>query len=402
MRIKLNEETKAKTWAAFLLVGASIVLYLLLANLPWLLGWLRKILSVLAPIIWGIAIAYLFTRPINLVERFLNRRLSKKKPRPKLVRALSVCLVEITIFGALAGLVLAMIPELIRGVAEISESLTAFAQDMEQRFYSLLGGREINLALINNIFAELNPSLSQVLISASSSLPKLLEFSRHLVFAVINLVFGIAISIYLLMEKEDYAARMKKTCHALLGEANGHNIIRIAQKADAIFGGFIIGKIIDSLIIGLITFAVLWLVKMPYAVLISIIIGVTNMIPILGPFIGAIPSGILVLMVAPNRALFFLIFILLLELIDGNIIGPKILGKATRIQAFWVIFAIIVGGGLFGLGGMILGVPTFALLYLLLREYINKKLEKQNLPSETKAYLPKPEDGGRKTEEKSF
>ncbi|MCL1874116.1 MAG: AI-2E family transporter [Clostridiales bacterium] len=393
MKTKLSEETKAKTRAAFLLVGASIAFYLLLANLPWLLGWLRRVLSILAPIIWGITFAYLFTRPINFVERAFNHRLNKKKPRPKLIRVLSICLVEITIFGALTGLVLAMIPELIRGVTEISESLTAFAQDMEQRFYGLLGGRQINLALINNIFNELNTSLSQVLLSASSSLPKILEFSRHLVMAIINLILGIAISIYLLMDKERYAARLKKMCYGLLGEIKARYIIGIAQKADGIFGGFIIGKIIDSLVIGLITFIIFRLVNMPYAILISIVIGLTNIIPFLGPFIGAIPSGILVLMVAPERALFFVIFVILLQQVDGNIIGPKILGKATRIQAFWVIFAILVGGGLFGISGMVLGVPTFALLYLLLKDHINKRLEKQNLPNDTEAYLAATEAG---------
>ena len=174
-------------------------------------------------------------------------------------------------------------------------------------------------------------------------------------------------------------------------------ILHLTKKSNEIFGGFIIGKIIDSMIIGVLCFFGLTLLKMPYILLISVIVGVTNVIPFFGPYIGAIPSAVLILLNDPIKGLSFLIFILVLQQLDGNVIGPKILGNSTGLSAFWVVFSILLGGGLFGFVGMIMGVPTFAVAYYIITMLINHLLEKRKLPLQTSEYGEKSyvDDSGR-------
>lgn len=163
-------------------------------------------------------------------------------------------------------------------------------------------------------------------------------------------------------------------------------ILHLTLKSNEIFGGFIIGKLIDSAIIGVLCFIGLSILNMPYALLVSVIVGVTNVIPFFGPYIGAIPSAVLIMLADPRKGLYFILFILVLQQIDGNIIGPKILGDSTGLSAFWVVFSILLGGGLFGFVGMILGVPTFAVIYYVINMLINHRLEVKKLPTETECY----------------
>lgn len=179
-------------------------------------------------------------------------------------------------------------------------------------------------------------------------------------------------------------------------EKAGKSIIEKSRKCNEIFGGFVIGKIIDSLIIGVLTFILLSIFNMPYTMLVSIIVCVTNVIPFFGPFIGAIPSFFLILLIDPIKALWFLLIIFLIQQLDGNIIGPKILGNSTGLSAFWVMFAILIAGGLFGFAGMLFGVPVFAIIYYLLSEWIRGKLKKKNLPLETENYMDAEELKGTK------
>ena len=206
------------------------------------------------------------------------------------------------------------------------------------------------------------------------------------VLALKNFLLGIIVSIYLLLSKETLLAQVKKTILALFNKKTCEKTFMIYHKSNGLFIGFITGKIIDSLIIGILCFIGMTIFKMPYSVLISVIIGVTNIIPFFGPFIGAIPSALLILLAKPSFLLPFLIFVFVLQQFDGNILGPRILGDSTGLPAFWVLFSIFLGGGLFGFVGMLLGVPTFALVYALFRTFIEHRLESKNLPKETDAY----------------
>ena len=201
-----------------------------------------------------------------------------------------------------------------------------------------------------------------------------------------NLLIGVIVMIYLLNIKDQFVALAKKITYGLFSVEWANRIVREARFIHKVFGGFIIGKIVDSLIIGIMCFVCLSFMKMPYTLLVSVIVGVTNVIPFFGPFIGAIPSAFLILLVSPIQCLYFLIFILLLQQFDGNILGPKILGDSTGVSSFWVLFSILLFGGLFGFVGMIIGVPTFAVIYRLTGDFINSKLKKRKLSVRTEDY----------------
>ena len=195
------------------------------------------------------------------------------------------------------------------------------------------------------------------------------------------------ISIYVLFSKETFAGQGKKITFALFNTKTANQIIKDTRFISDTFIGFISGKIIDSIIIGFICFAGTSILKMPYALLISVIVGVTNVIPFFGPYLGAIPSTILILMVNPVKCIYFILFILVLQQLDGNFIGPKILGQSTGLSGFWVIFSITIFGGIMGVPGMIIGVPFFAVLYAMIKRLTNRLLLKRGLPSETNKYM---------------
>jgi predicted PurR-regulated permease PerM len=227
----------------------------------------------------------------------------------------------------------------------------------------------------NDLFDQVNEIMSGLTVGVISVVGTLLD-----------IIVGMIISVYVLYNKDTFSRQAKKVVYAILPAHRANLILHITQKSNSIFGGFIIGKIIDSAIIGVLCFIGTSLLKMPYALLVSVIVGVTNVIPYFGPFIGAIPSIILIILVDPMKGLYFAIFILALQQLDGNYIGPKILGGSTGLTSFWVIFAIMIGGGLYGFVGMLLGVPTCALLLYLSKLWLNYRLEKKNLPTNSESY----------------
>jgi predicted PurR-regulated permease PerM len=210
------------------------------------------------------------------------------------------------------------------------------------------------------------------------------------VISVLSFLFdaliGLIVCIYILNSKERFAAQSKKLIYSMFDTERANEIIADARNVHRIFSGFISGKLLDSLIIGMISFVALSCMNMPYAVMISVVVGVTNIIPFFGPFIGAVPSAVIIFTVSPIKSLYFIIYILIIQQIDGNIIGPKILGNSTGLPSFWVLFAIVVGGGLFGFAGMLLGVPVFAVIYMFVSEGIVRALKKRGLPEDTDKY----------------
>jgi predicted PurR-regulated permease PerM len=204
---------------------------------------------------------------------------------------------------------------------------------------------------------------------------------------LLNIVIGLIVSIYLMASKEKFSGQAKKIIYALFKPVRANVIVETARKSNEIFGGFISGKLLDSAIIGVIAYVVLAILRMPDPVMIAVIIGVTNIIPFFGPFIGAVPSFIIVVLQNPIQGLYFLIFIVVLQQVDGNIIGPKILGNSTGLSPFWVVFAILLFGGLWGFPGMVLGVPTMAVIYYIIKKIVEYGLRKRGLREETNCYI---------------
>lgn len=222
---------------------------------------------------------------------------------------------------------------------------------------------------------------------ATNLLPVLGSAVTAIASSVWNIILGLIISIYLLIDKEKFFGISKKITYAIFSTTRAERILELTRRSNSTFGKFLSGKILDSTIIGILTFIILTVFKIPYTLLISFIVAVTNIIPFFGPFIGAIPSVIIILFVSPIKALWFLLIIFIIQQIDGNIIGPKILGDSIGISAFWILFSIMIAGKFLGFVGMVIGVPLFAVIYSVVKENVEAKLEKKGLETETKKYI---------------
>lgn len=380
---------------AFVVIILCMLCFFALLRMNEITKVLRLILGILKPIIYGLAIAYLLNPIVKTVEHFLISRLKKKFPNFKKVETFSrgagilvALIVMITIISALFNM---LIPELYRSIrnmvltvpGQINEALNTLTLIMSQD--STLGQFFTTLITEVTTFVQ-NWMRTDLLSQVNEFMSHLTEGVFNVISEIMNAIIGVIVSVYVLFSKEKFLMQTKKIIYALFKPSHANMILHLSIKSNDIFGGFIIGKLIDSAIIGVLCFIALSIMNMPYTVLVSVIVGVTNVIPFFGPYIGAIPSAILIMLSDPKMGFYFVIFIIILQQLDGNVIGPKILGDSTGLSAFWVMFAILLGGGLFGFVGMILGVPTFAVIYYVVNMLVNHKLEKRKLPIETACY----------------
>lgn len=381
---------------AFLVIMGAIAFYFLMYRYSGVAKFIGQITVILRPITIGLVIAYLMTPIVNFEERHLLPLVRKKMKNPdkadKLVRLISV-------FGALLffilfiGILLLMvIPELYRSINGLIitlpkqvNSFMDWLNDYVSSDSKISGYLEIGLKNGTEFFE--NWAKSEFLPQAKNIMAGVTTGVINAVKVVFNVAVGIIISIYVLMSKEVFIGQSKKLMYALLPGKSANAVIHTVHKSNEIFGGFISGKLIDSLIIGILCFICLSIMKMPYTLLVSVIVGVTNIIPFFGPYLGAVPSAILIMLASPLQGVYFIIFIVILQQIDGNIIGPTILGESTGLSSFWVVFAILVGGGLFGILGMIIGVPTFAVIFYVLRKAVNYTLRRKQLPEDSVDYI---------------
>ena len=403
---KLKKETiqepqfKLKTYfmkgfTYFLVIVACIVCYFAFLRIDDIAKFLKEVATILQPIIMGLVFAYLLNPMVKMIERNLIPVLDEKIKNEKKVRSLARNIgvfTSILITLAVVVLLLNMVlPELYESIRDMIISLPGQMNDaMEYLEAHAIKDSAISGTLntvLENAAASLETWLRTDLISQVNQMMSSLTSGVISFFETLfNIVIGLIVSVYVLTSKEKFVGQCKKATYALFQKDRANLILQVTRKSNEIFGGFVIGKIIDSIIIGIICFVVLSLLKMPYTLLVSVVVGVTNVIPFFGPFIGAIPSIILILLAEPIKGLYFMIFILLLQQFDGNILGPKILGNSTGLSAFWVVFSILLGGGMFGFVGMVMGVPTFAVFYYLVEMFLNQKLQKKKLPSSSDAF----------------
>jgi len=289
--------------------------------------------------------------------------------------------------AAFIALFLAFIlPQLISSITGLVRELPRYIQNISEFISQLSETYTLDpriVGFLNERWIELGDSLNSL---AKDILPMTLEFLRNTAMSIWNIFLGIVISIYLLADKTKFAATGKKLIYGLLNPYHAAKVLELLSRTQRIFSKFLVGKVLDSLIVGIIAFVALSIFKMPYVILISFIIAVTNIIPFFGPFIGAVPSFIIIFFVSPIQALWFLLFIFLLQQLDGNYIGPKILGDSLGISSFWILFAILVGGKILGFAGLIAGVPLFVLIYSIIKEYVEMRLKNKGMPQSTTAY----------------
>lgn len=398
MKIKFNKKMILFGMIAFLVIAASICLVYLMFRSETISVKLKAFYGILTPVVYGIIIAYLLTPIVNYIERrmlipLLTRNgaaltLKKKKYMRMISVVLSIVIVGLFFYAFISVIV----PEVMQSIITISEQFPYYIANITAFINKILEDNpELNrlfLQFVDTYSDELSDYLNNTIIPQTQTLLKHISLSLiSLLVTLWNVIIGAIISVYVLFNKELFAGQAKKIIYAFVSTSRANTFIQDVRFSSETFIGFLSGKIVDSTIIGILCFIGVWKLNMPYALLISVIVGVTNVIPFFGPYLGAVPSALLILMVDPLKCLYFVIFIFILQQLDGNVIGPKILGQSTGLSGFWVIFAITLFGGLWGIVGMIVGVPLWAVIYALFKRNVGYRLKKKGLPEATGDYL---------------
>ncbi len=390
-------------WAitAVCTVTICLIIFFLMFRAKELAAFFKKLSDILMPVIIGAVIAYLINPLANFLDGLLTKLFLRTKLSVKKVQGISLLVsvfLSMAIFLFLVYFLISLIlPELYQNIKNFVSNFKGYVTTITT-WFSELEILKSNPELYNNLSSTLNKSLESVgdwlsssLLTGLSNIVTGLTFGIIGIFnIVLDVVVGLIVSVYILCSKRKYTAKAKRFTYVLFKPQTANTVLTIASRCNKIFSGFISGKLLDSLIIGMMCFVGLTILRMPYALLVSVIVGITNVIPFFGPFIGAIPSAVLILLADPTNlkpVIIFVIFIICLQQFDGNILGPKILGDSTGISALMVVVSITIGGGFFGFMGMFLGVPTFAVLSYLLKCFIHYRLRKKGLPPEHENYI---------------
>lgn len=406
MKIKLEKRNIQIGLTIFFTVIALMIVYFLFFRLDSIKAGLASLNKILRPIFFGFIFSYLMTPLLNFLERsfFIPlfdkvSFLSKDQKKEKYIRGLSVLFTFFIVLLLIYLFFASLIPQVYGSIQSIIGNYNTYTQNLITWFQSILDNNPklnslistlilnysdeaddyLNSAVLPAIKQFLLPNLNDIIVNLSSSILKV-------VLLLYNFVIGLIISLYVLSGKEKFVSGGTQIVYAIFENSTANKITEAVRFTHKTFIGFLSGKVLDSAIIGVICYVCALFMKLPYPVLIGVIVGVTNIIPFFGPFFGAVPSAIIILMVDPKKTLYFIILILILQQIDGNFIGPKILSGSTGLNSFWIIFAITLFGGLFGVIGMVIGVPITAVLFTGIKNIINAKLKNRNYPTEIDKY----------------
>ena len=373
---KLKEET-IENIKAFSISGILVVaFYTLINNVEPLYDMFRAIFVALSPFIYGLAIAFLLNPLRKIIEYSWLEKTSLKQRTKKIIASFGALFIGIIMLFVFFSI---LIPQMISSIQTFLSSFEGYVDTVRNFFDSNNFLSEDLLKTLNPVIDKGASMLGDWVSNLASSLNAILMYSVIFAKGVMNFLIGMIIALYILLDEPKLKRQIKKVLYALLPEKTTEKIIKTSRLTINTFNSFIAGKAVDSLIIGILCYIILSFMNMPYTPLISVLVGVTNMIPVFGPFLGAVPSILILLLVDPFKALEFAIFILILQQVDGNIIGPRILGGAVGLPTLYVMFAIIIGGALFGIFGMFIGVPVFSVIFVLVRDFIHQQLEKKKI-----------------------
>lgn len=390
----INEKIKESKYfkvglTAFLVIALSIIFVFLLFKTNEIVNWIGKFLTLFTPFIIGFVFAYLLNPVVKLFKRTLVSK-TIKNGNEKLINNLSITITCVMFLAILILLFSIIIPDLLLSIEKLAVNIPTYIEEIKNYLLYRLSSVELKNMIINN-YDEINNYLNNVL--NNNLIPQVNEWLLILsngfigaIKSIFNALIGFVIAIYYLADKDNFIAGIKRILYTIFPIKTANRILEDTRHTDSIFSNFIVGKLLDSFIIGFITFLFLAISGYPYALLIGVIIGITNIIPYFGPWIGAIPSALLILMENPTKCLIFVIFIITLQQIDGMILGPKLCGSKTGLKSFWVLASILFFGKLFGIIGMLIGVPIFALIYGYLDNRIATELKKKELPTRIKDY----------------
>ena len=391
-------------WSGLLIVIlAALLFYFVISNFDQIGSVIKDYISILRPVVYGCVIAYILNPLMKTYNEFFLWLLEKKgavsEKKKSMLTGLSITLALLSGIFIIVVLCWMIIPQLIISATSLINTMPDKVNDLYQYIYDKIQNNKflaeqtqkfaLNLTdyLDKVVNDELLPWLrSDFLSSVNQVATQFANGLMSVLSTLYNLFIGIIVAIYLLGSKSTFLAQAKKMIYGIFRKKTADAVIHYVRLTNDMFSGFIVGKIVDSTIVGIICFVCMSIMKLPYAMLISVIIGVTNIIPVFGPYLGLIPSALLILIVNPIQALYFVILIAILQQVDGNLLGPAILGESTGLSAFWVLFSILLFGGMWGIIGMIIGVPLFAVIYRIIADFINWKLQKKELSCVTDQY----------------
>jgi len=390
MKLPFNQEQHNGILSRILVVGFGISFAALIVYFDTVWSFIEKLFGLASPFFVGFAVAFLLGPVQRKSERFI-KHLFKKKEHPKTVRLLSTSAAILFLVALIYIFLMILLPQVVNSIESIIDYVSAFLKNNREYLNSILlkfdwlslDGDELVVAWENIVSSQIK--------NITALLDVTVLISKTIVTFFFDLLVSMITAFYILMDKDRIAAQIKKIGYSCMKRDNIEKLIFWTRKANHIFAGFISGKILDSAIIGVICYVGMLIFKMEYPVLIALVIGVTNIIPFFGPFIGWAPCSLILLLVNPMSALWFSLFILFLQQLDGNVIGPHILGDSVGVSALSIMIAIIIGGGLFGFAGMLLSVPVYALGYAFFRAIVYDRLRKKNLPTDTEEYFTAPD-----------
>lgn len=385
MKIKWNERYTTISIYSLIVICLSIAFYHIISEFGSLKLNLGEKASILQPFLIGFVFAYLLNFILKIIEDIGLKHFPSIKTKTR--RFLSLFFTYLTVALLVYIFITFVFPQLANSLVGLINNIPSYVYEMSDLLEDISAKFSVNEKYLNILMEKWNEFLEYILDFTTDLLPLFGDILKKIASSVSNILLGFVISIYLLIDKEKFFALGRKITFAVFSKKVSLKILELLDRSNYIFGRFISGKLLDSFIVGCITLVLLSLFKMPYVTLISFIIGITNVIPFFGPFIGALPSFLIILFVSPIKAFWFLLIILFIQQVDGNIIGPKILGDSLGISAFWILFSLLVGSKMFGLIGMVIGVPLFAIVYSIVKEVIENRLKKKNLPTNTDKYM---------------
>ncbi len=402
---RINQKYMSICRYALFVIFSGILLYIIASHGGQTIAFLKNMIHVLTPFLIGVLIAYFLNPLVARIDGLLQKRVAKGRV-PRVTVILSIVMAYVIVLGFIIAAFVFVVPQVGASIRELTEKVPGMYDSiarelghLEERFPELEKQfPAINWDDFNKQLASTVPNLVAYGTNVVSSIvPMVYSFSVSIVKLVINLLLGLFISIYMIYSKDSFRYEAKRVVYALFPEEKGDVVCTTFRECNDIFGAFLISKAIDSLIIGCLCCILMTILGLPYAVLLSVIVGITNMIPYFGPFVGAVPGVLIYLCIDWELALVFAIMILALQQFDGLILGPRLLGQSTGLSPIWVIFAITVGGAYFGFVGMFIGVPVVAVIAHLCNKFITNRLRGKNIkalqPDELSAG-EKPTDGG--------
>lgn len=368
--------TRENIKAYFAVITYGILLYFTVVYFDRVWSVVSMIFNLLSPFITGVAIAYI----LNFVVRFFEKRVLffiKKEKLRKMRHYISIGLTYVTAILLGYGFMLILLPQLFESISSLAENFPAYSQSAMDYVLNLMSRYGMKADVTNAITGYTQELLAKSGQIVTGILPNVVEITKNITTMVFNIFVSLAVSVYVLISSNQLKRQCKILIKAFMPQRWAEKVFEIGRVSDKVFSGFIVGRVIDSVILGIIAFLGFALFKMPYPLLQSVLVGVTNIIPVFGPFIGGIVGGLIVFMINPSMTLWYVLFVIVLQQIDGNIIGPKVMADSLGISGLWVLFAVVVGGGLMGILGMLIGVPVFCILYYIIRQQAYKRLEQR-------------------------